>query len=339
MRQRLGAAVLATLMCASSAAAESKIQQWSDLEGWAEDDHAAARSVLLNTCNQLKGPEWSAVCVLARKADTARDYFERNFTPVMVSDGEGGLFTGYYEPELSGSLTKNDKFKYPIRRRPSEAEGNSPWLSRKDIETANVLNGRELEIAWLSDPVDKFFLQVQGSGRIRMDDGESLRVGYGGKNGHPYRSVGKELVRQGIFESHQVSAGTIRKWVKQHPSKGTKLLWHNPSYVFFREVKNLAEDKGPIGAMNRPVTAGRSIAVDPKFVPLGAPVWIEKNGKLPLRRLMVAQDTGSAIKGAQRGDIFFGSGKEAGKVAGRTKDKGRMVVLLPTDVANTLVND
>lgn len=164
-------------------------------------------------------------------------------------------------------------------------------------------------------------------------EGGSLRVGYGGKNGHPYRSVGKELVRRGIFKAHQVSAQTIRRWVRQNPASGLELLWHNPSYVFFREITRLAPDKGPLGAMNRSVTEGRSLAVDPDFVPLGAPVWLEKDGKSPIRRLMVAQDTGSAIKGPQRGDIYFGSGSEAGQLAGRIRDPGRMIVLLPIEDA------
>ena len=211
-------------------------------------------------------------------------------------------------------------------------------FTREEIETTGVLSERGLEIVWLTDLVDKFFLQVQGSGRINLADGGSIRVGYGSKNGHPYRSVGKELVRRGFFEPHQVSAQTIRRWVSRNPVRGPELLWHNPSYVFFREVSQVPVEKGPLGAMNRSVTAGRTLAVDPDFVPLGAPVWVEKNGAAPFRRLMVAQDTGSAIKGAQRGDIFYGSGKEAGKVAGRTRDPGRMVVLLPIEDALSLVD-
>ncbi len=171
---------------------------------------------------------------------------------------------------------------------------------------------------------------------MRFSDGSTLRVGYGGHNGHQYRSVGTELVRRGIFSAHQVSAEVIRNWVKRNPQLGRTLLQHNPSYVFFREVNEVPSDRGPLGAMNRSITPMRSIAVDPRYVPLGAPVWIEKAGAEPLRRLMIAQDTGSAIKGAQRADIFFGTGAAAGRRAGKIRDPGRMVVLLPIQRAYAL---
>lgn len=336
MIRRLSAA-LAIAMVAGAGAAETRLLDWADLDDWDADDHESARSVFLETCGDLSDGDWPTLCALAAKAGDPRVFFETFFRPVLITDGGEALFTGYYEPELQGSRVRAGRFRYPLYRRPDEVLGASPWLTREEIETSGVLAERGLEIAWLSDPVDKFFLQVQGSGRIKMADGSSLRVGYGGKNGHPYRSVGKELVRRGLFESHQVSAQTIRRWVSRNPVQGPKLLWHNPSYVFFREVTQVPADKGPLGAMNRSVTAGRTVAVDPNFVPLGAPVWIEKDGEAPLRRLMVAQDTGSAIKGAQRGDIFYGSGREAGKIAGRTRDPGRLIVLLPIQDALTLV--
>ncbi|MGI9388890.1 MAG: murein transglycosylase A [Boseongicola sp.] len=328
MIRRLSAA-LALSMIAGAGSAESRLLDWADLDGWDADDHDSARAVFLETCGDLTKGDWPALCAFAAKAGDARVFFETFFRPVLITDGREALFTGYYEPELQGSRVKMGQYRYPLYRRPDEVPGTTPWLTREEIETSGVLAERGLEIAWLSDPVDKFFLQVQGSGRIKLADGGSLRVGYGGKNGHPYRSVGKEMVRRGLFESHQVSAQTIRRWVSRNPVQGPKLLWHNPSYVFFREVSQLPADKGPLGAMSRSVTAGRTLAVDPEFVPLGTPVWIEKDGSSPLRRLMVAQDTGSAIKGAQRGDIFYGTGPEAGKIAGRTRDPGRMIVLLP----------
>jgi membrane-bound lytic murein transglycosylase A len=191
------------------------------------------------------------------------------------------------------------------------------------------MSGRGLEIAWVDDPVELFFLQVQGSGRIRYPDGRVIRIGYGGANGHTYRSVGQELVRRGVYQPHQVSAQVIKNWVRRNPFDGEELLNHNDSYVFFREVSEVPDDKGPLGAMNRSITPMRSIAVDPAFTPLGAPVWIEKGGHAPLHRLMIAQDTGSAIKGAQRADVFIGTGDQAGSIAGRIKDSGRMVVLMP----------
>ena len=147
------------------------------------------------------------------------------------------------------------------------------------------------------------------------------------------------MVRRGIYNAHQVSAQVIKNWVRRNPEAGEELLFHNPSYVFFREIKHVTDRDGPLGAMNRPVTAGRSIAVDPQFTPLGAPVWLEKDGATPIRRLMIAQDTGSAIKGAQRADIFFGTGDAAGQAAGTLRDGGRMVVLLPIQRAYALVPD
>ncbi len=312
---------------------EARLLDWADLHRWAEDDHAAALDVFRNTCMDLKKGDWPAICALSEKQGNAREFFEAFFRPVLITDGEAPLFTGYFEPELHGSLERTDRFSVPLYRRPDDAPSGGTWLTRAELETSGILEGRGLEIAWVENPVDKFFLQVQGSGRIRLPDGSRVRIGYGGKNGHPYRSVGKELIRRGIFDEHQVSAGTIRNWVEASPADGELLLHHNPSYVFFREVTQLDANEGPLGAMNRPVTAGRSIAVDPEFVPLGAPVWLEKEGVNPIRRLMIAQDTGSAVKGAQRGDIFYGSGDEAGRIAGRIRDGGRIVILLPINDA------
>jgi membrane-bound lytic murein transglycosylase A len=191
----------------------------------------------------------------------------------------------------------------------------------------------------VDDPVELFFLQIQGSGRIRYPNGGGIRVGYAGANGHNYRSIGQELVRRGVYNVHQVSAPVIKNWVNRNRAAGRELLLHNNSNVFFREVSEVPADKGPIGAMNRSITTMRTVAVDPKFTPLGAPVWLEKDGKDPLRRLMIAQDVGSAIKGAQRADVFIGTGDEAGKVAGRMKDPGRMVVLMPIQRAYALLPD
>lgn len=302
---------------------------FEDLDGWAEDDHAAALSVFKNTCVDLKEPDWASLCALAHDASDARQFFELFFRPLLISDGHKPLFTGYFEPELDGSPVQTDRFRHPVYRMPSEARDMRPWLTRRDILTTGVMSGRGLEIAWVDDPVELFFLQVQGSGRIRYPDGRVVRVGYGGANGHSYRSIGQELVRRGVYEPHQVSAQVIKNWVRRNPFEGEELLNHNDSYVFFREVSQVPADRGPLGAMNRSITPMRTIAVDPAFTPLGAPVWIEKDGAMPLRRLMIAQDTGSAIKGAQRADVFIGTGDEAGATAGRIKDPGRMVVLMP----------
>ncbi len=318
---------------------EYQILRFDELQGWAGDNHGAALDVFLETCADLRDPDWRSLCALAGNQTNARTFFELFFRPVMISDGDPALFTGYFEPELRGSPVPTDRYRYPLYRVPPELPSGTPWYSRAEIEEHGLLDGRGLEIAWIDDPVDVFFLQIQGSGRVQFEDGSGLRVGYGGKNGHDYRSVGKELVRRGIYQAHQVSAQVIRNWVRRNPIDGKDLLHHNPSYVFFREVSRVPADKGPLGAMNRSITAMRSIAVDPAYVPLGAPVWIEKGGHNPMRRLMIAQDTGSAIKGAQRADIFFGTGDKAGRAAGRVRDPGRMVVLMPIQHAYALAPD
>ena len=313
-----------------------QILSFDQLDGWAEDDHAPALSVFKETCGDMKDPDWRTLCAAARDQSDATRFFELFFRPVMISDGAPALFTGYFEPELSGSKYRSARFRYPVYKYPSEAR-NKPWLTRREILQSDVMTGRGLEIAYVDDPVELFFLQIQGSGRIRLDEGGVVRVGYAGSNGHNYRSIGQELVRRGVYQSHQVSAEVIKNWVRRNPTDGQQLLFHNPSYVFFREVNRVPANKGPLGAMNRSITTMRSIAVDPSFVSLGSPVWIEKDGQDPLRRLMIAQDTGSAIKGAQRADIFFGTGDEAGRKAGRLKDPGRMVVLMPIQRAYALL--
>jgi membrane-bound lytic murein transglycosylase A len=331
--------LILTLWSAMAGASELRheILDFSDLRGWAEDDHARALTVFNETCADMKDPDWQSLCALAQTGPDARTFFELFFRPVMISDGSPALFTGYFEPELRGALQPVGRYRYPVYRMPPEAREVSPWLSRREILSGDAMSGRGLEIAWVDDPVELFFLQIQGSGRIRLPDGGVIRVGYGGANGHPYRSIGSELVRLGVYEAHQVSAEVIKNWVRRNPEAGEALLHHNPSYVFFRRVDQVPPDRGPLGAMNRSVTAGRTIAVDPAHVPLGAPVWIEKEGHGPIRRLMVAQDTGSAIKGPQRADIFFGTGADAGRAAGRLRDPGRMVVLMPIQRAYAML--
>ncbi|WP_410901558.1 murein transglycosylase A [Rhodovulum sp. FJ3] len=341
MKQVVAALAVGVAVCATSVqtawAATMEILRFEDLNGWAADDHDAALSVFLETCGDLKDPEWAPLCNLAKTTPNARTFFELFFRPVLIGGEKPVLFTGYFEPELNGSRTRTGQFRFPVYRKPPELASNQRWRTRQEIEDDGVLAGRGLEIAWVDDSVELFFLQIQGSGRIRLQDGSYIRVGYGGANGHEYKSVGQEMVRRGIYKPHQVSAQVIQNWVRRNPADGKALLQHNPSYVFFRPVTHVPADKGPLGAMNRSITALRSIAVDPAFTPLGAPVWIEKGGKGPMRRLMIAQDTGSAIKGAQRADIFFGTGDAAGQAAGTVRDRGRMVVLLPIDRAYALV--
>lgn len=334
----LGAAALSVSIAGAAMAEPTyKLMTFADLDGWDKDDHAAALTVFTDTCGDMADPEWASLCAFAKTAPDARAFFESFFQPVLIEDGEPMLFTGYFEPELRGAPTQGGDYQHPIYRLPDDYVQGQEYLTRQQIEEDQTLAGQGLEIAWLADPVDLFFLQVQGSGRIRYPDGGGIRVGYGGKNGHEYSSIGRELVDREIYNSHQVSAQVIRNWVSDNPVDGKELLWVNKSYVFFREVNEVPADKGPLGAMNRSITTGRSIAVDPAFTKLGTPIWIEKEGAGPIHRLMVAQDTGSAIKGAQRADIFFGTGDEAGRKAGRIKDGGRMITLLPIQLAYAML--
>lgn len=342
MTRALCAAILACLTLPGLAGASDlthSILRFEDLDGWAEDDHARALAVFLRTCPDMAGADWQSLCALAQQKPAARPFFELFFRPVLIENATESLFTGYYEPELTGALAPDERFRYPLYRIPRAARRSERWLTRRQIETGKAMEGKGLEIAWVDDPVELFFLQIQGSGRIRLTDGGMIRVGYAGSNGHRYRSIGVELVRRGIYEPHQVSAQVIKNWVRRNPENGRELLFHNPSYVFFRVLDAVPAADGPLGAMNRSVTPGRSLAVDPAYVPLGAPVWIEKGGKRPMRRLMVAQDTGSAIKGPQRADIFFGTGEAAGRLAGKLRDRGRMVILLPIQRAYGMLEE
>jgi membrane-bound lytic murein transglycosylase A len=329
-------AALAVLALAVSAmTAQAQVLDFAELDGWAADDHQAALAAFRETCDAIDGTDWQPLCNLAADAgatpDSARAFFELFFRPVLIGTPPA-LFTGYYEPELAGSLTRTPRFTVPLYRRPPELADGQVYHSRATIE-GGILAGRGLELLWLDDPVEAYFLQVQGSGRIRMPDGRVIRVGYAGRNGHAYVSVGKEMVRRGLRTIAQVSAQDIKAYVRANPTAGAAMLNINPSYIFFRVIDELPPEKGPIGAMGRSITTLRSVAIDPAFMPLGAPVWIEKDGDTPIRSLMIAQDTGGAIKGMQRADIFYGTGTDAGDAAGVINDGGRMIVLLPIDRA------
>jgi membrane-bound lytic murein transglycosylase A len=331
--------VATVLMTAAPIRAE--ILDFEALDGWRDDNHVAALTAFLRTCDLIDQPDWQPICAMAADVPqddvSARSFFELFFKPVVVGEPPA-LFTGYFEPELEGSPIRTGRFKYPIYRRPPELREGTVYHSREAIENG-AISGRGLELAWLDDPVDVYFLQVQGSGRIRMTDGSVVRVGYAGANGHAYRSIGQEMVRRGTHSMDQVSAPEIASWVRRNPTSGRELLYTNPSYVFFRKIGTLKAEEGPIGAMGRSITTLRSVAIDPKFTPLGAPVWVEKDGRRPIRSLMIAQDTGGAIKGMQRADIFYGTGAGAGEAAGTIKDGGRMVLLLPIDRAFAMLDD
>lgn len=284
---------------------------WSDLPGWNQDDHAAAWAAF-----SVHGPPSSA--------QTARAQFEARFDPVEVAASGTAHFTGYYEPELQGSLTRSARYCAPLYGPPASLDPDKPWHDRKTILQHDLLAGSE--IVWLESPLEAFLVQVQGSARVRLADGGVLRLGYAARNGHPYRSIGAELVRRGVTPAERMNIAVIRQWCADNPDAVAALLNVNPSFVFF-QLLDLSDDHGPVGAYGVALTPMRSLAVDPQIIPLGTPVWIDCPGVTP--RLTIAQDVGSAIKGAGRGDIFFGSGETAGQAAGMMNAHGRMVALFP----------
>ena len=340
-----------------------KPSAWSALPGWKTDDLSLAWPALLQSCSTLQNQSaWQAVCGTASQMglpDTAeaRAYFERQFQlfqVIQADSSQEGMVTGYYEPLLRGSRSFSAQYRFPLYSPPDDLlvvdlasiypelkslrlrgrlDGNKvvPYFTRSDIEAGKApIQGRE--IAWVDDPVELFFLQIQGSGRIQLDNGEVMRVGYADANGHPYRSIGKWLVEQGELTLDKASMQGIKDWGRRNPERLPELLATNPSYVFFRELPSLGG--GPLGSLGVPLTAERSIAVDPRVIPLGAPVWLattRPNSPEPLNRLVLAQDTGGAIKGNVRADFFWGFGDEAGQKAGAMKQKGRMWLLLPKD--------
>jgi membrane-bound lytic murein transglycosylase A len=335
---------------------------WNAVSGWSEDDPAQAWGAFLQSCAGLKQQAaWKTVCDMApaqpAQPDSLRRFFEENFIPYQVTNPDNssdGLITGYYEPLLNGSRTRTSRFRYPLYAAPADLlvidlaavypelkgmrlrgrlQGNRvvPYFSRAEIDNGMApLKGKELY--WVDDAVDLFFLQIQGSGQIRLPGGEMMRIGYADQNGYPYKSIGKTLVERGELTLDKASMQGIKDWAKRNPAKLTELLNVNASYVFFRELPNHLS--GPLGALGVPLTAGRSLAVDPRTIPLGAPVFLATtwpNDAKPLNRLMLAQDTGGAIKGVVRADFFWGFGSDAGKQAGGMKQAGKMWVLLPKD--------
>lgn len=309
---------------------------FSDLDGWSLDDHAAAlgafgRSApLIRRSDVLGGipPEaWGAPAV---PPASARAFFESRFQPVLIEDQDSPLFTGYFEPILEASRVREGIYQTPIHALPPERRGKRRRApTRKEIH-AGALDGRELELFWAADPVEVFFLEIQGSGRIRLPDGTMTRVGYAGQNGHPYYAVGRWLVDEEIIPREEMSAEAIKTWMRADPEAGRALMERNPSYVFFRELEALDPALGPLGAMEVPLTDLRSVAVDRTVHPLGAPLWIETRlAGLPFHRLVVAQDVGGAIKGAQRADIYCGSGERAGLLASAQTGGGRLITLVP----------
>jgi membrane-bound lytic murein transglycosylase A len=341
---------------------------WEAIEGWQQDDLSAAFEVFQKSCRAIGKRElWQEACAEADNIplatdDVARSFFERFFLPHQVRNEDGsteGMITGYYGPELPGSRVPTETYRYPLYAQPDDlliidldeiypelgnyrlrgrVDGNRvvPYFERGEIDNGEkLLSGHE--IFWVEDPVELFFLHIQGSGRIRLPDGELVMVNYANQNGHRYRSIGKLLLERNAMTRDQMSMQNIRRWVKENPDAGRELLAENPSYVFFRELP--AEFTSPPGSLGVPLTAQRSLAVDPRTIPLGAPVFLATTfpgSEQPLQQLMVAQDTGGAIKGQVRADFFWGMGNDAGQIAGRMKQDGRMWVLLPKPAAMEL---
>jgi membrane-bound lytic murein transglycosylase A len=343
--------------------------KWSRLPGWRADDALAAWPAIVSTCQSLgKRTEWQSFCSAVAAASPGdaqfvRGFLEQQLTPYRVLRVTGrkreaeGLVTGYYEPLLHGSRERSELFATPLYRRPDDLlivelaevipelkgkrvrgrlEGNKvvPYYSRAGTREAPGLAGHE--IVWIDNALDAFMLEVQGSGRVQLTTGETIRLQYEDQNGHPYRSIGRYLADQGAMTLDQVNMPAIRNWLAANPNRVNEVLDSNPSVVFFREAPLDDPSIGPKGAQGLPLTAGRSIAVDPKFLPLGAPMFLsttQPGGGQPLQRLVVAQDTGGAIRGPVRADLFFGFGAEAGAQAGMMKYDGELWLLWPRGAA------
>ncbi|MDH3475864.1 MAG: murein transglycosylase A [Rhodospirillales bacterium] len=309
--------------------------------------------------------DWRAPCLelgglAAPDETTLRGLLASWFQPYEVT-GPGsapgsalGKFTGYYEAELNGALFPGGEYRWPLFTLPpdlvrvdlgrfrADLEGERifgrvengrlvPYHGRAEIDDG-VLSGRNLELLWVDDPVDAFFLHIQGSGQVRLPDGETLRVGFAGSNGLSFVGIGRVMIDEGKVPENGLSMQSIRDWLRANPEEGAVLMRRNPRYIFFRRI----EGDGPIGSQGVALTPGRSLAVDPAFLPLGAPLWLDTTwpgSDKPLRRLMVAQDTGSAIKGPVRGDFYWGAGEAALEYAGRMNQQGRYFLLLPKTVA------
>lgn len=330
------------------------------------DERAVGRGAVGGTvadwrqpCTEISGFSETAVGPASRD-QALRDLVEKLFVPFKVyyGDKDSGLFTGYYEAELRGALFPGGDYTAPLYKRPDDlvtvdlrhfdedltgkrvagrVENGRlvPYHARDEID-AGVIDGANLELLWADDPIDVFFLHIQGSGKVLLPDGSTMRVGFAGSNGLPFVAIGRLLIDEGYVSRDKASMQSIRAWLRNNPDKATELMQRNPRYIFFRKI----EGEGPIGAQGVALTPRRSLAVDPSFIPLGAPIYLDTtwpgssaSNPRPLRRLMVAQDTGSAIKGPIRGDFFWGAGEPALAEAGRMKQRGSYYLLLPKAVA------
>ncbi|MEZ5817855.1 MAG: MltA domain-containing protein [Hyphomicrobiaceae bacterium] len=349
---------------------------FDEVPGWAEDDHLAALKAFQSSCpavvagkaGKATGADAAALVQACKAALSlpprltrrdARVFFEAHFQPQRATHDAGeGLMTGYYEPVIEGSRTRQGKFQTPLFKRPADlvtvvpetraaapgglsharrtAAGFAPFATRAEID-AGALAGRNLELLYLPTPVDVYFLQIQGAGRIRLTDGSVVRVQYDGKNGHPYTSIGRYLIDKGLLAADKMSMGALGRWLKADVARAREVMNKNASYVFFREMP--ADARGPHGAIDVPLIAGRSLAVDPSFHRLGAPVYVSaptltpKGHARPFNRLMIAHDVGGAIRGPERADIYFGTGEKAESQAGVVRHPGHLFALAPIATA------
>ena len=337
--------------------------EFNDLPGWRSNDHASAYRSFQRSCQswrkqaddkKLSGifelgrvGDWKSLCTIPVAAGRERHFFEQRFRPYALANSGSfdGLFTGYYLPELHGSYHKSARFHVPIYGVPHDLvkqDGQigryehgkfTPYFDRAEIQ-AGALSGKHAELLWVDNELDAFFMEVQGSGRVMMEDGHVQGVSFAGKNGRAYYAIGKWLVDNGEIPREDISMQSIRAWIDQHPEQGRQLLLKNPSVVFFR-LTEAKPAEGPVGSMNTPLTAGYSLAVDSNYLPLGVPLWLDAShpdGNQRLQRLVMAQDTGGAIKGVIRGDVYWGQGQQAGEMAGVMKSTGRLFILAPRHI-------
>ena len=349
------AGLLSACAGTSGSAVDNKVRMvpisYNEIPGWTDDRQAEALTAFRRSCPKLTaGPdtkivtdggektiapaEWKTICDAAsgvgdKDTRAARSFFEENFRPLIVQTP--ARFTGYFEPEMRGSRAPSRLFTIPVYRRPPDL-GEGPYYTRAEIEQG-ALKGKGLEIAWVQDPVALYEVQVQGSGRIHLAEGGVLSIGFDGSNNRPYTAIGGVLAEMGVMRRDEANWPAIRDWLKRNPQDGREVMRKNERYIFFKDTRSSAAT----GSEGVPLTAQRSLAVDTKFTPYGTPIWIDtqrpvaaKAGSLEIyRRLLIAQDTGTAIKGPARGDVFFGGGANAADWAGRMVGGGQAIVLVP----------
>jgi membrane-bound lytic murein transglycosylase A len=378
MKRLIYAVVLAMSMAHLTMAQNMfEIVSLSQQAGWAEDDHNAALETFQRSCAEIlttahgfkreaafggKREDWQELCHKATQAKNAKAFFEENFVALKVNDPNrpDGLYTGYYEPEAEGSLVQSEAYPVPVYNKPTDlvaltetaqatvglAYGRivngkpEAYFTRQQIEQGALQNST-LAICYLKSWVDAFFIHIQGSGRVKLPDGKTIRLAYAAKTGQPYTGIGGVLLAQGVGSKETMSMELLRQWMSQHSDKARELMWHNKSYIFFRAIDVPSEKLGALGAQQVNLTPLRSLAVDRSIWMFGTPIWINTTtppeaGSKPFKHLMVAQDTGTAIKGYVRGDVYWGWGSEASFNAGHMKSPGSMVVLLPKLVAAKL---